>query len=102
MRKKNRGAIAISRNCNDKLRAAVRGAMTKAMRREGKRRPFASSKRVPCCFCGRELFPHEATLDPIRPLSPGASPGLDNHALPCQPCCPARGEMGHEKFRGRN
>ena len=39
-----------------------------------------------CAYCKRHLFPEQATLDHILPLTRGGNHSDDNLVLSCQPC----------------
>jgi 5-methylcytosine-specific restriction endonuclease McrA len=60
---------------------------------------FAGRIQAPCCFCERLLFPRQATIEHIRPLSQGGGWELANLAISCDACNHTRGARDFDAFK---
>jgi 5-methylcytosine-specific restriction endonuclease McrA len=87
--------------CSSKMRVRVtggRGRMDQWERREAKALLMAGRPWVQCHYCGKWIFPTNATLDHIVPRSRGGDNSLSNLLLCCRGCNQGKGSTGYQDF----
>ena len=50
------------------------------------REKLAEAQNWRCCYCGKNLEKHEATIEHVVPLRQGGANNWSNMAIACSPC----------------